>query len=364
MADPRPFPSALRVAARYGLPLDPGTARIAPEDVDGVIARAGFDGLTGFLAAAILDGLVVTDAETAARVVETWRAALRGVVLVEAFAVRHAVVLDDAGIRWRLTKGAGLAHLDYRRQLSQRTFGDVDLMIHPDDWTSALAALTDVGLRRPAPELRPGYDRRFGKGATFVDERGWELDLHLRFAIGRFGVRAETAELFERADEIELGGRTVPVLAGPDRLLHACHHLVLGGFSGLRVARDVAQLLLVSEVDWHDTVETSTRWHVDAAVASGIVQAWERLELDVDHPAHAWAADHPIGRSDARAMRVFTEERPFRNQALTAVPALPRRKVPAYILALTRPSRAWRTGRSGQLTRLRRTLLANRDRRR
>ena len=35
-------------------------------------------------------------------------------VLVEAFALRTAAVLDDAGVRWRLTKGAALAHLDNR----------------------------------------------------------------------------------------------------------------------------------------------------------------------------------------------------------------------------------------------------------
>ena len=310
---------------------------IDDDDARDVLARARFDRTTGFLAAALLDGSITASDDTVDAASIDWQHSLQAAVLVEAFAVRTAAVLDDAGVRWRLTKGAALAHLDYRVRLAERTFGDVDLVIHPDDWASCLGALNSAGLRRPAPELRPGYDNRFGKGATLVDAREWEIDLHLRFAIGRFGVRARMEELFERQDEIELAGRTIPVLDGPDRLLHACHHLVLGGFSALRVARDVAQLVLVSEVDWETTAATASAWHVDAVVASGITQAWQRLELDVDHPAHDWAVQHPISRGDARAIDVFTEERPFRNQALTAVPALAWHRIPGYLFALGFP---------------------------
>jgi len=313
---------------------DAGTASLGDEDAAEVLARARLDRTTGFLAAALLDGTLDASDHTVDAATNAWRRSLQGVVLVEARAVRIAVALDGAGVRWRLTKGAALAHLDYRDQLAERTFGDLDLMIHPDDWTATLDALGAAGLRRRTPELRAGYDLRFGKGATLVDERGCEVDLHLRFAIGRFGVRSRTTELFERADRIELGGRVIPVLAGPDRLLHACHHLVLGGCSALRVARDVAQLVLVSDVDWQATVATAQRWRVDAVVAAGIVEAWERLGLEIDHPAHRWAMAHTTPRGDARAIRVFARARPFRSQALTAVPVLAWRRIPTYLWTL------------------------------
>ncbi len=320
MADPRPVPAAIRAAARLGLPVDVWHAEIEPDVASDVLARARFDRMTGFLAAAVLEGPVEADDEISETLVAAWQDELAAVVLIEAYAVRTAAVLDDAGVRWRLTKGAALAHLDYRDLLAMRTFGDVDIVIHPEDWDRTLDAMRESDFRRPSPELRAGYDRRFGKGATMIDAREWEIDLHRRFAIGRFGVRSRMEELFERADSITLAGRSIPVLAGPDRLLHACHHLVLGGFSGLRVARDVAQLLLVSRVDWEDTVRTAERWRVDAVVASGIVQAWQRLEIEIAHPAQQWAAGHEIDRRDAKAIAVFTAERPFREQALTAVP--------------------------------------------
>lgn len=334
---------ALVAAARHGLPgVDQCPVELSSEEPESVVPAAALDGLTGFLSGAIGDGVVTTGDELAAEALVAWRRALVGTVRVEAHLVGVAALLDAAGVRWRLTKGAAIAHLDYPEQLSSRTFGDVDLIIHPDDWTTVLEALGAAGYRRPAPELRRGFDVRFGKGATLVGEDDLEVDLHLRFAIGRFGVRSRMEDLFARGDDLVVGGRDVPALDGPDRLLHACHHLALGGFSGLRVARDVAQLLLVSQVDWERTVATAERWGVEAVVARAVEASWERLGLEVDHPALAWARGCPIGRGDRRALEVFETERPFRDQALTAVPALQLRDLPSLLLAATTRARGRR----------------------
>jgi hypothetical protein len=339
--------AALRAAARAGLVPHAGPPVVLDGDVASkAVARARFDRTSGFLVAAVADGAVELDEASTAQLVDEWHDALTGVALVEALAVRTARQLDDAGVRWRLTKGAALAHLDYPDQVECRLFGDVDIVIHIDDWSEALGVLLATGHTRPSAELRPGWDTRFGKGATIVDEHEYEIDLHLRFAIGRFGVRARMRDVFERQDTIELAGRAIPTLAAPDRLLHACHHLVLGGFSDWRVARDVAQLLLVSEVDWKQTVAVAEEWKVDAVVASAIEQTWDRLDLDLDHPAHAWATQQPITRGDARAIEVFSSNRPFRDQALTAVGALPLTSVPRYLRMLVVPTRDARRGRS------------------
>lgn len=339
--------AALVAAARSGLEPPPGAAVVVTADeAASVVSQARIDRLTGFLVEAIEAGTVEVDDEALVQLYESWHASMTGATCVEALAVRTARLLDEAGLRWRLTKGAALAHLDYPGQLAQRLFGDVDLVIHSDDWDSTLDVLTSAGHRRPAPELRPGWDRRFGKGATIVDEHDFEIDLHLRFAIGRYGVLAQMDELFARCDTIELAGRTIPTLAPSDRLLHACHHLVLGGFSDLRVARDVAQLLLVSDVDWQQTVATAQRWGVEAVVASGVAQAWQRLELGSHHEAHVWAASRSIARRDAQTIAVFSSNRPFRDQALTAVGALPVTAIPGYLRMLMAPTPEARHGRT------------------
>jgi len=205
------------------------------------------------------------------------------------------------------------------------------------------------GCAAPALSCAPRFDVRFGKGATLVDPDALEVDLHLRFAIGRFGVRADMRELFLRACSIELAGRAVPTLAAEDRLLHACHHAVLGGFSGYRAARDVAQLLLVTGVDWEAARATAERWGVGAVIAAAIEHSWSKLRLEHHHPAVDWARRRPISRRDETAIEVFRAERPFREQALTALPALPWRLVPSYLLALGLPSAASRRARGRTL---------------
>ena len=249
--------------------------------------------------------------------------------------VRTGEVLDDAGVTWRLTKGAAVAHLDYPDP-ALRPFGDADVLVHPMDWDRAIDALISAGCRRQVSEVHPGWDSRFGKGATLNSPEGLEVDLHRRFAIGRFGVRSRMADLYGVGDSIELAGRSIPTLDGPGRLLHSCHHAALGGFRHYRAHRDVAQQLLVTEVDWRTAVDIATAWRVQAVMARAITDTWQVLGLDLDHPAHAWATSTRITSLDRKALDVFAAEKPFRQQALTAVGAMPWRDVPAYLRPLTR----------------------------
>ena len=298
---------------------------------------AQFDHLTGLLAAAVLAGdVLIDDVDTRQQLMHMWHQELLSCVVLEAVAVQTGQQLDDAGVPWRLTKGAALAHLDYPDP-SYRTFGDVDIVVHPDHWSTALRTLTAGGYDRSADALPGDYDDRYGKGATLTTPAGYEVDLHRRFAIGRFGVTSRMSDVFEEVDHITLAGRPVPTLSPEHRLLHACYHASLGGFRRLRAFRDVAQLILLTEVDWANTLETARRWRAEAVVASAIAESWRRLQLNPAHPAHRKATGTPISRGDQRALRVFASGRPFRSQALTSVSRLSPSEIPRYLWSLGAP---------------------------
>jgi hypothetical protein len=291
------------------------------------------DRLGGLLSNAIEAGDVVADDEVAERVAEIWHQQLIASVVVEALVVRTAEVLDEAGVIWRLTKGAAVAHLDYPDP-SLRPFGDADVLVHPAHWATALDALARAGCRRQRPEVEPGWDNRFGKGATLSSPEGLEIDLHRRFAIGRFGVRSHMEDLYDVGDSIVLAGRRIPTLDGPGRLLHSCHHAALGGFRHYRAHRDVAQQLLITEVDWHAAADIASAWKDQAVVARAITDTWQVLGLEIDHPAHAWASSVRVSRLDQWALDVFAAEKPFRRQALTAVGAVAWSDVADYLSPL------------------------------
>lgn len=327
----------LAAAAATGLPgtEDREPMAVPAEVVDDLLRVARMDRLAGLLSVAILDGVLIAPETAALAIREAWHEQLRATVLVEALAVETAALLADAGVTWRLLKGSALAHLDYPDP-SIRPFGDVDVLIHPDSWGRALAALADAGWRRDVPELGPGFDARYGKGATLTNEDGLELDVHRRLAVGRFGLRLPGEALFAGAATVAVGDRVLPVLAAPDRLLHACFHASLGGFREFRAHRDVAQLLLVTAADWETTVETAARWRVEAVAARAIADAFRILGPDLTHPALDWARAQRIRRTDAYVLDLFAAERPYRRQALTAVPDLAGRGAVRYLWLLIR----------------------------
>ena len=333
----RPPSPALVVAARHGLPgVVDRTTELPAAAWDDVFVAARRDHLSGLLATAVADGVIEVDPDTRLSVDASWHEELVASVLLEALLVRTAALLDAESIPFRLTKGAALAHLDYPAP-AVRTFGDVDVIVHPSGLAGALEVLASNGFVRASTPLRGGYDHRFGKGATFRTTAGLEVDLHRRLAIGRFGVTSRTEDLFAGDAAIALGGRRIPVLDPPERLLHACYHAALGGFRYLRAFRDVAQLILVTTADWEHTFAIADGWRSAPVVAAAIREAWETLDLDTSHPAHRAALSTPLQRADRRALAVFAAEAPFRRQALTAIGRLSPLDVPRYLWCLARP---------------------------
>ncbi|MUH49900.1 MAG: hypothetical protein F2789_01710 [Actinobacteria bacterium] len=327
-------PPVLVAALRHGLCPPSQLVALQADEVTTVSHLLQYDSLSGFLAVAAIDSAVsIPDEAFLAGLMDLWHQQLRACVILEALVVRVATLLDDAAVEWRLTKGAAVAHLDYPNP-AVRTFGDVDLVVHPAHWDAAIEALLASGYTRPARALPGDYDDRYGKGATFTTPDGLEIDLHRRFAIGRFGVTSRMEQVFESRDSVVLAGRSIPTFCASDRLLHACYHASLGGYRYLRALRDVAQLILVTGADWADAFSVARDWRAEPVVASAIIECWQRLQLDTAHPAYQRAIARPISRADLRALEVFRTERPFRAKALTAIGAMPVLDVPRYLWTL------------------------------
>ena len=342
-----PDAPALVAAAALGLPgAKTASVEVEPDDVASVVDAARFHRVEGFLARAVEAEVVSGPSELGERAVAAHHEALVGVVKLEALLVRVALVLDDGGVPFRATKGPAFAHLDYG-DTALRSFGDIDLILPTERWDDAVATLADAGYARLSPELRPGFDRQFGKGATLASPDGLELDLHRSFAVGRFGLTVPSHELFEGPDVLHLAGRDIPTLGPALRFLHACYHAALGGFQGVRALRDVAQLILVTEVDWRAAVDAARRWRAEPVVAVAVHDAWTRFGLDGGHDVARWARAVTPTAAERRALRTFRQDRPYREQALTALPVIPGLSSKArYLSALVLPEPGARRGRS------------------
>lgn len=251
-----------------------------------------------------------------------------------------------AGIDARVLKGPAVAHLDYPDP-SFRAFGDIDLLVPAGSFEAASQILSSAGARRRFPEVSKGFDSRFGKGACFAYSDGLQIDLHRTISAGPFGLSVDLDALFASVDEFEIRSLKVRTISRQHRFMHACFHAALGDVSPRLVAlRDVAQMLIVNEVDLEQSIVLAKEWRAEVVLARAITLTWDRLDLPPGD-ALAWANSYLPSRYEARAMRAYTSEnRSYATQVAAGVSAVPgiAGKL-AYMRALLLPSRQHLAGR-------------------
>ncbi len=335
----------LRVAVGHGLP--GGELVAAAEGMelalcDDVIELANRHRVQGLLWTALRDGIVVGD-ETRMEAARTARAtALHHCVTAQATAALALDVLDTAGLDARVLKGIAIANLDHADP-TERMFGDADLLVRRADHRAALAALTSAGFGRVQPAVRGWWEARFGKAIVLHAPTGGELDLHLAITGGYFGALIDHDELWASTSEpFVLGEVSAHGLDREGRLLHACCHAVLGGGSGLRALRDVAQLVLIRNADWRSVVELSRRDGSDLVVAGAVRSTWTALGLDHHHPLLQWAAGYVPDPAQERAFAGYTAARDqgWAPEGLSVLSALGPLDRARFMAGLAIPSRS------------------------
>jgi len=300
--------------------------------------------LTGFLALAVCDGALPTRPEQAAQVVAAHREAMATVLLLEHLLLDTVDLLTGEGIAIRVLKGSSVAHLDYPA-LELRAFGDVDLLVRSEQFDDAVGALARAGHCRRFPQPRPGFDRRFSKGTSFVTADGTEIDLHRTFAMGPFGLTIKLDDLWARASTFRVGGVELCALGREERFLNTCFHASLGDNPPRLLAlRDLAQVLLGNRLDLHLVRALAASWQADAVLARAVHLTWQTFRFDVAvNPLATWAAAYRPDRHERRALAAYTDPGggyPARSAAaLRAVPGV--RGKAAYVRALAFPAREY-----------------------
>jgi hypothetical protein len=335
----------VRAVAGYGLPGTPETLERAslPDSLWAELLHlVRVQRVTGFLIQAVRDDALPARADQATEAALAHRAEMSWALLIEGLLLDTAHRLTDSGVAFRVLKGSTAAHLDYPSP-ELRSFGDVDLLVRSEQFDTAVAVLTAAGHRRRFPQPRPGFDRRFSKGTSFIAEGGKEIDLHRTFVMGSFGLTIKLDDLWARSSSYLVGDVVVHGLAREERFLNACFHSTLGDHPArLAALRDVAQLLLGGHLDLHLVRALAASWRSDVVVARALQLAWRAFDLDAAaSPLSAWALDYDPNLEERRALAAYTDPEggyAARSAAgLRAVPGL--RDKAAYLGALVFPAR-------------------------
>lgn len=343
-------PELLRSVAAYGTNSTLDAWPAAPlEDpqFDRFLMQVRRQRLSGLAWKAAWDGMLPLTDGQAELLRELHARALAGCLVLEELACTVDAELSDRGIAVRVLKGPASAHLDYEDP-QQRIFGDVDILVSGDDFDQSVAWLTSSGHRRRYPEPRPGFDRRFSKGASFETAGGLEVDLHRTFTMGPFGLRLDLAGVWSGSQDVQLGEARVPALSREARLLHACYHAALGAIEPRLVPlRDVVQLLGHPALDGSRFAALVRNSQADAVIIRTVRLLREVLGVAPQHLG-ALAEWHgtpltPQQTADLAAYGVGSSYVTKAVSALRAIPGL--RDKGAYLAALLFPSEAYVAGR-------------------
>jgi hypothetical protein len=310
--------------------------------------------LTGHLVQALVDGAFPADDVQVNEAAAVHARAMADALVLEDKLIAAVDQLAQRGVATRVLKGPAAAHLDYPDP-ALRSFGDIDLLVRSADFDAAVAALAANGYRRRFPEPRPGFDRRFGKGATLWNSAGREVDLHRTLAFGPFGLRIRLDDLWAPGVAFTVGGRELTALPAELRLLHACYHTALGDHPPRLVPqRDIAQLLLAGRgedlnsglnrgLDVDAVRRLAAAWRGEAVVAQAIRTTWDSLQIADVVALSAWAARYQPDARELRDLLLYTSERAsYAGKSLGALRAVPglRAKL-QYLRALAFPRRGY-----------------------
>jgi hypothetical protein len=339
--------ASVRAVAAHGLGRSPTTMPGKPLDPAQwrkLLARVRKERIIPLLADAITSGSFPASDAQLVEVLELETTAMAAVLTLEATLVQVAETFASARIPFRVLKGPAVAHLDYPDP-SLRDFGDIDLLVHPDDLDRAIAILLEQGYVRRFPEPRAGFDRRFTKSVSVVNSDGRELDLHRTLAAGVFGLRVKIGMLWDAPHaEFAVGGMTLHALGASERFMHACYHAALGNApSRLVPQRDIAQMLLRGSVDPDRVKALASSWAGEAVIAHAIRTTWQTLQLTDVVALSVWAATQTSRTRDARELRRATSPGYTHTaRALDSLRAIhPLRDRLVYLSALAFPRRSY-----------------------
>jgi hypothetical protein len=303
--------------------------------------------ITGLLNVATVDGALPTTRAQRGEALSVHRRMQMRVLALEHQLGNVADVLADSGVELRILKGSAVARLDYTDP-AIRSYIDLDILVRAVDIDRAVQLLGAAGFKRTLAEPRPGFDRRFDKGTTFVAPAGFELDLHRTFVLGPWGVVMNPDEMWDESDPVRIGARTFLALSKPYRFLHACYHAALGNWP-LRLAslRDIGEQLRSGQ-DASTVIAIASAWGVQTLVAAAVADSRRLLGTDADDELTTWSRCHRPSKRDVSWLALHTRtDKTFAAQALATLPVLPWRDRIDYLSALLRPSSAYAAERHG-----------------
>jgi hypothetical protein len=191
--------------------------------------------------------------------------------------VRLLEWLEAEGIEVIPYKGPALSVLAYGN-FGLRQFGDLDILVRPDQFRNAVDLLLSRGFHLGSKQLWE---------LTLVDAAdGASVDIHQAITPPNFPVKFDFHALHGRLHGIPVAGRTIKTFSPEDMLIVLCVQLAKDawGTNILRLSKicDIAELLRSHpDLDWAFVLEETQRLGCEYILSFGLSVSRELLDADV-----------------------------------------------------------------------------------
>jgi hypothetical protein len=181
-------------------------------------------------------------------------------------------------------KGPTLAFVAYGN-LALREFCDLDILLRERDVLKATRILTSLGYY-PRDKLNGAQEAAFLRHARqyeFIHDDGTLVELQWKVIPGHFAFPLNFEHLWERTEQISLGGHAVETFSSEDLLLILCVHGAMHCWERLGWICDVARLLQASsDMDWEGLIERASAFNTKRMLLLGLFLANQLLDADLE----------------------------------------------------------------------------------
>jgi putative nucleotidyltransferase-like protein len=243
---------------------------------------------TGGVAAEVLDRLSVGRRQAASHH-----------LIVRDVLGRVGAVLDAAGIPWLVFKGPVLSSAVYCDP-GMRRYSDVDVLVPPDRFADAVAAMEGAGFGNPITLWSPQLYFRSGAIAFNVGRISVDLHWHVMYKYqDRRWYRIDPEQLFARRRPVDVGGRVCETFDEVDTVFHLALHAAREGCHRLVWLKDIELAIGIGRPDLDELVRRSRA--AKCAPAIGIALARSKWALGSSVPDEIVTA--LVGRGWPRVVR-------------------------------------------------------------
>jgi hypothetical protein len=209
-------------------------------------------GAQPFLCQALAGVHDAVPADQMSSIMRSYEINLHRALLLSRELIRIVERLSALGIEVLPYKGPALAELVYT-DIALRQSGDIDLLIHPQDFTRVRDAVRELGYTPHVPltaaqeraSLRSGYEAAFdGSAGPNLLEVQWAVQP--RF----YAIDFAMAGLFQRAVNVSIGGHAMKTPSAEDLFLVLSTHAAKHVWGRLVWLCDIARIMSLPALNW------------------------------------------------------------------------------------------------------------------